>query len=81
MGDKVVPLVVYVDGVRQVIGVATVTGSGKVNAQFHSHETADRLGFTLPASISLGPAPDETMQSDIRKLRRQTTPIYRNKEH
>jgi hypothetical protein len=72
-----VPLVVYINGERQVVGTAAVHDNGNVDARFTTHEMADRLGFLPPGSISLGPSPEENVESDIRELKRTTAPRYR----
>lgn len=76
---RVVPLVVYIDGERKVIGDAEVSATGEVTARFASHEMADRLGFISPNHFSLGPSPDDRVQEDIKRLRRQAGPIFKDK--
>lgn len=72
-----VPLVVYINGERQVVGTAAVHDNGNVDARFTTHEMADRLGFLPPGSISLGPSPAENVDADIRELKRVSGPKYR----
>jgi hypothetical protein len=76
--ERIVPLVVYVDGERQIIGSARIDSRGAVHAAFSSRETADRLGFLPTSSWSLGPAPEENVARDVDKMRRRSQVFYRN---